>query len=83
MRIVNGRWHENVGFVGGITEHQPLVARALVLRPLAADATINVFRLFANDVDDPAGMPVVADIGTGVANITNDFADEVFQVNPR
>ncbi len=54
--------HQHVGFVAGVAEHQALVAGALVFRLLTVNALGDIHRLLANDVDNTAGVAVVADL---------------------
>ncbi len=42
VRIGHWRRHQHVGFVGGVAEHQALVARALLQRIGAVNALVNV-----------------------------------------
>lgn len=52
--------HQHVGFVAGVAEHQALVACTLVFRLLAVNALGDIHRLLADNVDDAAGVAVVA-----------------------
>src|SRR5690606_40205546 len=63
-------------------EHQALVTGALVFRLLPVDTLGDIGRLLADDVDHTAGIGVVADLGGGVADILDDAAYQVFQVDP-
>src|SRR5690606_9495908 len=74
--------HQYIGFVAGVAEHQALVAGALVFRLGAVDALVDVRGLLANDIDDAAGGAVEADVRTGVANVADHLAGDLFQVDP-
>src|SRR5690554_2952484 len=75
-------WHQHVGLVAGIAEHQALVAGALVFRLLAVNALGDVHRLLADNVDDTTGVAVVAHFGGGVADVFDHATHQVFQVYP-
>src|SRR5690606_28062577 len=81
--IVNRRRHQHVGFVGGVAEHQALVARAHFLVFFFVDAHGDIRRLFADRVEYGAGGAIEADIRTVVADVEDDLAHHVFQVNIR
>ncbi len=74
--------HQHVGFVAGVAEHQALVTGALIFRLLAVNALGDVRRLLADDVDHAAGGAVVADVRGGVADVADDAAHQVFEVDP-
>ncbi len=82
VREVDRRRHEAVGFVGGIAEHQALVARTLLLGVLAIHALVDVRRLLADQVEHATGLAVEADVGTVVADVQNDLAGQRFQIDP-
>src|SRR5690606_22701882 len=76
------RRHQHFGFVTGVAEHQALVAGTLVFRLLAVNALGDVNGLLADDVNDAAGVAVVAHGRGGVADVLDHATDQVFQVNP-
>ncbi len=82
MREADRCRHQDFGFVAGIAEHQALVTGALVFRLGAVHALGDVYRLFADDVHHGAGGAVEANVGTVVADVDDDFAHQVFQVDP-
>jgi hypothetical protein len=54
MRERDRRRHQYIRFVGGETEHEALIARALFAGILAVNPLRDVRRLFADDVEDAA-----------------------------
>src|SRR5690606_41370167 len=78
----DGVCHQHIRLVAGVTEHQALVTGALVFRLLPVDTLGDIGRLLADDVDHTAGIGVVADFGGSVADILDDAAYQVFQVDP-
>src|SRR5690606_1315519 len=78
----DGGGHQHIGLVAGVTEHQALVTGALVFRLLPVDTLGDIGRLLTDDVDHTAGIGVVADFGGSVADILDDAAHQVFQVDP-
>ncbi|MCY1418282.1 hypothetical protein D9M71_338370 [compost metagenome] len=76
------RRHQHVGFVAGVAEHQALVTGTLVFRAGAVDALGDVHRLLADDVHHGAGGAVEADVGAVVADVDDDLAHQLFQVDP-
>src|SRR5690606_21573414 len=82
VRQDDGRRHQYVGLVAGIAEHQALVAGTLVFRLGAVHALGDVHRLLADDVQYAAGGAVEADVGAGVADVADDIADDLLQVDP-
>ena len=72
--------HIFLGLVGGITEHEALVAGAvkikLVLLPCLKlegfiNAKSNIGRLFVNSGHNPAGVPVKSGVGTVISDFVN------------
>ncbi|MNZ56764.1 hypothetical protein D3C78_747170 [compost metagenome] len=76
------RRHQHVGFVAGIAEHQALVAGALIFGLGAVDTLVDVGGLLANDVEDAAGGAIETDVGAVVADVDDDLAHQLFQVDP-
>src|SRR5690606_21924726 len=70
------------GFVGGVAEHQALVAGALLLGLPAVHALVDVRRLLADQVEHAAGGAVETDVGRVVANVQDHLAGRGFQVDP-
>jgi hypothetical protein len=62
VRVGDRRRHQHVGLVGGVAEHQALVARALLASVLAVDAHGDVGGLLADRVEHRAGRAVEADL---------------------
>ncbi|RMU44311.1 hypothetical protein ALP28_05422 [Pseudomonas savastanoi pv. nerii] len=75
-------WHQHVGFVAGVAEHQALVASALIFRLAAVNALGDVYRLFADDVHHAASRAVETDVGAVVADVEDDVTHDVFQIDP-
>ena len=82
VREGNRRRHQHVGLVGGVAEHQPLVAGALLALVLAVDALGDVRGLLADDVDDPAAGAVESHLGGVVADLEHRLAHQRFDVDP-
>src|SRR5690606_438599 len=82
LREADRRGHQHIGLVAGIAEHQTLVTGALVFRPGAVDALGDVHRLLADDVDDAAGGAVEPDLRAVVADVDDDVAYQLLQVDP-
>ncbi len=82
VREADRRGHQHVGLVAGIAEHQTLVTGALVFRPGAVDALGDVHRLLADDVDDAACGAVETDLRAVVADVDDDVAYQLLQVDP-
>ncbi len=78
----NRRRHQHVGLVAGVAEHQALVAGTLVFRLGAVDALGDIHRLLADDVDDAAGGAVETDLRAVVADVDDDIAHQLLQVDP-
>ncbi|CAI9005570.1 NAD-specific glutamate dehydrogenase [Pseudomonas sp. IT-P44] len=75
-------WHQHVGFVAGVAEHQALVAGALIFRLGTVNTLVDVRGLLADDVHHTASGAVEADIGAVVADVQNDVTHDFFQVDP-
>ncbi|CAI9000640.1 NAD-specific glutamate dehydrogenase [Pseudomonas sp. IT-P291] len=75
-------WHQHVGFVAGVAEHQALVAGTLIFRPGTVDTLVDVRGLLADDVHHAAGRTVEADVGAVVANAQDHVTNDLFQVDP-
>ncbi len=82
VREGDRRWHQHVGFVAGVAEHQALVASTLIFRLAAVNALGDVHRLLADDVHHAAGRAVEADVGAVVADVEDDVTHDVFQIDP-
>ena len=82
VREVDRGRHEAVGLVGGVAEHQALVAGAHFLGLLAVHALVDVRRLLADQVQHATGGAVEADVGAVVADVHDDLAGQRFQVDP-
>ena len=76
VRELDGHGHQLGGFVAGVAEHQALVASAA-----GVNAHGDVWRLFVDSADDAAGFCVKAKFRASVADIANDFAGEVGEVD--
>ncbi len=76
------RRHQHVGLVAGVAEHQALVTGTLVFRLGAVDALGDVHRLLADDVDDAAGGAVETDFRAVVADVDDDVAHQLLQIDP-
>src|SRR6185437_14695275 len=83
VRVIDRRRHHVFRFVGGIAEHQALVAGTLVFRVLAVHALVDVRRLLADQVDHAAGGAVEADVAGVVADVHDHLAGDRFEVDPR
>ena len=81
VRVVNGRWHEHIGFVGRVAKHQALIAGTLLLVIAFVNAHGDVVRLFTNSVQHRTGSTVEAHIGAVVADVEDDIANHVFEVH--
>ena len=81
MRVVDRRRHQQVGLVGGIAEHQPLVAGPLGLLALTVDALIDVPRLFAQGHQYATGVTVETDLGVVVTDLVDDLPDHLLVVD--
>ena len=81
MRIRNRRGHEHVGFVARVTKHQALIACTLFVIVRIVNALRDIWRLFTNCVYDGTGVTVESAIGVVVANIVNDAAHDIFDID--
>ena len=70
--------HQLGRLVGGVAEHQPLVAGADLLAPgrVLVDPHRDVGRLLAQRHQDAAGRAVEAHLAGGVADLADDLADD-------
>jgi len=68
--------HEFSGFVGGIPEHQPLITGSAGIH-----AHRDVTRLLVNRGENGTGVVVESPGGIAVADVFNDFADNVGDFN--
>src|SRR5580704_3850642 len=76
VRELDGHGHQLRRLVAGVAEHQALVAGAAGIY-----AHGDVWRLFVDGADDAAGFSVEAKFGAGVANVANDFAGEIGEID--
>src|SRR3546814_14346141 len=74
--------HVAVGLVGGVAEHQALVAGALFLGLLAVHALVDVGRLLADQVEHAAGGAVETDLAGVVADVQDHLAGQRLQYAP-
>ena len=79
--VINGRGHQHVGLIGSVAEHQALVAGALLVLLAVVHPHGYVVGLLADGVQHRAGCAVKAHVGAVVANIENDLAHHVLQVD--
>jgi len=82
VRQVDRGRHVAVGLVGGIAEHQALVASAHFFGLLAVHALGDVRRLLADQVQHATGGAVEADVGAVIADVQDHLAGQRFQVDP-
>ena len=78
--------HQLGRLVAGVAEHHPLVAGALLVAgvdALAVDALGDVGRLLLERHHDAAGLPVEAHRGVAVADLLDDAADDLRDVDLR
>src|SRR6056300_955096 len=77
MGILNGGRHQRIGFIGGIAEHDALVACAFVFGGGGVDALGDMGRLFVQQIGDFHGF--VVEFILFIANIADagarDFVD--------
>src|SRR5205807_6865838 len=85
-----GNWsgHELQGFVAGKTEHQSLIAGALLGRAFALgrgviDTLFNVAGLLAHFANHPAGIGVKNAIAVHISNAANRLANALFEIKLR
>ena len=85
-----GNWsgHELRGFVAGKTEHQSLIAGALLGRAFALgrgviDTLLNVAGLLAHFANHPAGIGVKNAIAVHISNAANRLANALFEIKLR
>ena len=81
VRVKQRCGHQHIGFVSGVTEHQALVASALIFGLGTVNALINVDRLFADGVEHGTAGAVKTDVRAVVANTADYVADDVFQIH--
>ena len=82
VRVMNRRRHVGIGFVGGIAEHQALVAGPLILGFGTIDPLGDVHALLADQVEHAAGVAIEAHVRRGIADIVDDATNQIFQVDP-
>src|SRR3546814_4040925 len=80
MREMDRGGHVAARLVGGVAEHQALVAGALLFGLLAVDALVDVGGLLADQVEHAAGGAVEADVGRVVADVQDHLAGQRLQV---
>ena len=76
------RWHQHVGFVGRITEHQTLVACTLLQRIGTVNALVNIRRLFTNCTQYRARVGIKTHIRMDITNFTNGVTGDLFDIYP-
>src|SRR5262249_40416785 len=83
MRKHDGRWHEFGRLVARVTEHQPLIACALLCSVLTFNcagvhALRDIWRLFGDDVGDENSISVKYVVVIHVTDTADCIADELF-----
>src|SRR3546814_6393944 len=76
VREMDRGGHVAARLVGGVAEHQALVAGALLFGLLAVDALVDVGGLLADQVEHAAGGAVDADVGRVVADVQDHLAGQ-------
>ena len=74
--VADGGRHQHVGLVGGVAEHQALVAGALLVVFALVHAHGDVRGLLADGVEHGAGLPVEAHVGAAVADVLDHLAGQ-------
>ena len=82
VRQRDGQRHQLVGLAAGVAEHHALVASALVLLLLAADALINIGTLLVDGAEYAAALGLELVLALGVANLADDVAHGALHVDP-
>ncbi|SAJ15092.1 Uncharacterised protein [Enterobacter hormaechei] len=80
--VSHRRWHQHVGFVGRVAEHQALVARALFQRIGTVNALVDVRGLFADSAQYGAGVGIKAHIRMYITDLTHRVTGDLFDINP-
>ena len=78
----DGQRHQNLGLVGGIAEHQPLIPGPLFFGPLPVHALGDVAGLLADQGHHLVGAVAEAHIRAGVADVADHAPDQFVQVDP-
>jgi hypothetical protein len=81
VRIGDRRGHQHLGFICGIAEHQALVAGTLLVIGSVIHTLGNVGRLLADGVEHGAGLAVEALVGMVIADVADDLAGQLFNVD--
>ncbi len=79
--VEDGRGHESFGFIGGVAEHQALVAGTLFLVVAGIDALGDVRALLANGIENSTGRAIEADFRAVVADVQHHVAHHVLEVD--
>src|SRR5690606_10578504 len=74
--------HVAFGLVGGVAEHQALVASAHLLGLAAVHALRDVRALLADEVEHAAGRAVEADVAGVIPDVEDHLARQRLQVDP-
>ena len=70
----DGQRHQLVGLAAGVAEHHALVAGALVLLGLTADAHVDVLALLVDGAEHAAALGLELVLALGVANLADNVA---------
>jgi len=73
--------HQLGRLIGGVAEHDPLVARPLLQRVGTVDSLGDVRRLLIDGGDDPARLPLEVVVGVLVADVADRLADHARDVH--
>ena len=79
--IGDGGWHEHVGFVGGVAEHEPLVAGALFVVGGFVDSLGDVGGLHPERVDDGEGVEIEPAAFPAIANLADDLPRQPIHIH--
>ncbi len=82
MRVRDRRRHQDIGFIGGIAEHQPLIARTLLAFVLAVDPLGDVGRLLADNIEYAATRAVEAHLRGVIADVEHGLAHDRLHIHP-
>ena len=81
MRIVDRCRHQHVGFIGGIAEHQTLIAGSLLVVLRLIDAHGDIGRLPADGIHHGTGVAVESALRVVVTNLVHHLAHQAFHVH--
>ena len=79
--VINRRRHQRVGLSGGVAEHQPLVAGALVVGGVAVHALGDIGRLLAQQRHHRAGVPVEDEFRAVVTDVVDNLPHNRLVIN--